>query len=55
MMPKQEARSDIQSHHRNYLSEIEGDNDKLLEYISKTGDILIQYYTNAQNKETLTH
>ena len=34
---------------------IQGDNDKLLEYISKTGDILISYYTNGQNKETLTH
>ena len=31
--------SNIQLHHHNYLSEIRGDNDKLLEYISKMGDI----------------
>ena len=57
MMYKQETRdpSNIQSHHRNYLSEIRGDNNKLLEDISKTGDILIQYYANGQNKETLSH
>ena len=40
-MPKQKT---IQSHYHNYLSEIWGDIDKLLEYISKTGEILKQYY-----------
>ena len=33
-------------HHQNYLKEIQGDNDKLLEYIRKTGDIIISYYIN---------
>ena len=56
-MHKQETKdpSNIQSYHRIYLSEIRGDNDMLSEYISKTGDILIQYYASGQNKETRSH
>lgn len=48
---KQICSSNIQSFdelHRNYLSGIRGDDNKLLEYISRTGEILIQYYTNPR-------
>ena len=53
-MTKQEI---IQSHHRNYLSKIRGNNDKLLEYICKIGEILTQYYfsDDDQKKATLLH
>ena len=47
-MYKQET---IQSYHRNYFSVIRGDNDKLLEYISKPGGILIQYYFSDDNQK----
>ena len=51
-MSKQET---IQSHHHNYLGEIRGYNDTRLEYISKTGEILIQYYfsDDVQKKAAL--
>ena len=53
-MYKQET---IQSPHCYYLSEIRGDNDKLLEYICKTRGILMQYYfsDDAQKKAALIH
>ena len=53
-MSKQETN---QSHHHNYLSDIRGYNDKRLEYISKTGEILKQYYfsDDVQKKAALLH
>ena len=53
-MSKQET---IQSHHHNYLGDIREDNDKLLEYLSKTGEILTQYYfpDDFKKKAALLH
>ena len=53
-MSKQET---IQSHHHKYLGEFRGDNDKLLEYLSKAGEILVQYYfsDDVQKKAALSH